>query len=112
MKLQCPCGAKYAFEITPVMAYRPVQFICPACGLDSSDFVNTLIRQELGPAPAFGPEPVEPAAISTVEVAPPSTVPETAGRQQVQRVQVPTPASGDTTQVRHCSKHPGQVATH
>ncbi len=48
MKLQCSCGAKYAFDITPEMAQKPVRFVCPQCGADSSDFVNQLVRSELG----------------------------------------------------------------
>ena len=48
MKIQCSCGAKYTFDITPDMADKPVRFVCQQCGLDSSDFVNNLIRQELG----------------------------------------------------------------
>src|SRR5215472_18515898 len=51
MKLQCPCGAKYAFDVTPEMAGKPIRFVCSACGLDSSDYVNSLIRQELGASP-------------------------------------------------------------
>ncbi|HWX21449.1 MAG TPA: PQQ-binding-like beta-propeller repeat protein [Candidatus Binatia bacterium] len=48
MKIQCSCGAKYEFEITPEMMARPVRFICPACGVDASEFVDSLVRQELG----------------------------------------------------------------
>src|SRR5215472_862166 len=48
MKVQCSCGAKYAFEISPEMRTNPVRFSCPACGLDASEFVDGLIRQELG----------------------------------------------------------------
>ena len=61
MKIQCSCGAKYAFDVTPEMAQTPVRFVCPACGLDASDFVNSLVRQELGlpePAATPGPAPV------------------------------------------------------
>jgi hypothetical protein len=68
MKLQCSCGAKYAFDLTPEMAQNPVKFVCPACGLDSSDYVNQLVREELAqsnlpdaPVPALAPEP-PPAA--------------------------------------------------
>ena len=50
MKIQCGCGAKYEFEITPDMAQNPVQFVCPACGADSSAFVTNLVRQQLGQA--------------------------------------------------------------
>jgi len=60
MKIQCACGAKYSFEVTPENAAQPVRFVCPACGLDSSDRVNELIRRELSteaiPA-AAAPEP-------------------------------------------------------
>ena len=35
MKLQCPCGVKYAFEITPEMLNQPVTFVCPSCGQES-----------------------------------------------------------------------------
>ena len=40
MKIQCACGTKYAFDITPDMAQNPVRFVCPACGLDSSEYVK------------------------------------------------------------------------
>src|SRR3989442_9196478 len=48
MKLQCSCGGKYFFDITPEMRTNPVRFVCPACGLDASELVDGLIRQELG----------------------------------------------------------------
>src|SRR5256886_14988778 len=48
MKVQCSCGAKHGFEITPEMRNNPVRFVCPACGADASEFVDGLIRQELG----------------------------------------------------------------
>src|SRR5215469_10263662 len=67
MKIQCSCGAKYEIEVIPEMATRPIRFVCPACGLDSSEFVNDLIRRELGqsnPAAAApaAPTPARPAA--------------------------------------------------
>jgi PQQ-like domain len=62
MKLQCACGAKYAFDITPEMTREPVKFVCPSCGLDSSDFVNELVRRELGNSPPTVATPVSPVA--------------------------------------------------
>ena len=47
MKIQCSCGAKYSFEVTPEMARNPMRFVCQNCGLDSSDFVNELVRGEI-----------------------------------------------------------------
>src|SRR5687767_5207626 len=48
MKIQCQCGAKYAFEITSEMAARPITFVCSQCGVDSSALVNQIIRESLG----------------------------------------------------------------
>src|SRR5258708_3431426 len=48
MKIQCPCGTKYAFNVTPEIAQSPVQFVCQSCGVDLSDPLNELIRQEVG----------------------------------------------------------------
>src|SRR5438445_9131537 len=47
MKIQCSCGAKYTFEVTPEMLKKPVRFVCSSCGLDASEYVNNLVRQEL-----------------------------------------------------------------
>jgi len=78
MKLQCPCGAKYAFDATPEMLANPVKFICPSCGLDASEFVNGLIRQEFGaqtlpPLPEQDtppvPQPPPPVPASRLHIA-------------------------------------------
>jgi PQQ-like domain len=109
MKIQCSCGAKYALDVSPEMAETPVRFVCPACGLDASDFVNNLVRQELGlsgPAAATSAaapdgEPAQPAAqspphacvrIQTSQAAPVEAVRESPGAPQ------------------RCSKHPDQFA--
>ena len=58
MKIQCACGAKYAFDATPEMLQNPVRFVCPSCGLDSSDYVNELVRREFaGQTPAVAAPP-------------------------------------------------------
>ncbi len=71
MKIQCACGAKYAFDVTPEMAENPVRFVCQNCGLDSSGFVNGLIRRELGLGTPVAPPPAEPvsAAMPRLRVA-------------------------------------------
>ncbi len=98
MKIQCACGAKYEFAASPEMVKSPVRFVCPACGLDSSDFVNGLIREEFGgAAPATAPRQPAP------EPAPAA------------RVGVPAAATGATTAApvahdapQRCHKHPDQ----
>jgi hypothetical protein len=105
MKIQCGCGAKYEFEITPDMAQNPVQFVCPACGADSSALVTSLVRQQLGQAPAGPPQPARGAGILPASLerrAPPLRVPPQ-----------PTPpdsAPAPETQPRRCPRHPAEFA--
>ncbi len=64
IKVQCPCGAKYALEITPVHLDQPIQLVCQYCHTDSSAAVNEIVRQQFGPAsvPATS-APVMPAGL-------------------------------------------------
>jgi outer membrane protein assembly factor BamB len=73
MKIQCACGTKYAFDLTPDMAQNPVRFVCPTCGLDSSEYVNQLVREQLSelatPPPADAEPPPPPVAPSRLKIA-------------------------------------------
>jgi putative pyrroloquinoline-quinone binding quinoprotein len=119
MKIQCSCGAKFSFDVTPDMAERRVQFVCSACGRDASEFVNQLIRQELrlpasSPAAATPPSPnlasgaaqVSPAAPAAPRVrlhttqSPAAAVTHTA-------VEAPEPADAP----QRCPKHLRELAT-
>src|SRR6185503_12700693 len=64
MKIQCPCGTKYSFDATADMVARPITFVCPECGVDSSAVVNQLIRETFGASaiPVATPLPATPAA--------------------------------------------------
>ncbi len=106
MKLQCPCGAKFDFTVTPEMARQPVRCVCEQCGLDSSDFVNEMIRQELaGQAAAGAGELAEPrvTAAPRLRVA---LAPERPG----QPAAAPPPAAS-AERMPICSKHPRQQTT-
>lgn len=117
MKIQCACGAKYAFDVTPEQAQQPVQFVCPACGLDASEYVTNLVRQEfglVGTAPAVAPAteialpPGQVAAPASVEFSapppPPAPVPVQVRLHRGPRtVEVTAPVVDE----RFCPKHPG-----
>src|SRR5687767_11065914 len=70
MKVQCACGTKYAFDVTPDMLRTPRAFVCQTCGRDNSAAINELIRQAYGVMAA--PPPPPPAATAS---APPQPVP-------------------------------------
>ncbi len=91
MKIQCPCGTKLAFEITPDMATNPVLFVCPVCGLDSSVVVNQLVRQELGVADATAPAPA-PVATITMPMTQPAPAPAPAPMRIARPTGSPAPA--------------------
>ncbi|MGA3265190.1 MAG: PQQ-binding-like beta-propeller repeat protein [Verrucomicrobiota bacterium] len=97
MKLQCACGAKYAFDITPEMAEKPVRFVCQQCGLDSSDFVNRLIQQELGLA---APAAAGSLRVSSDAAPTPPPPPPVAAAPRLTGAKPPP-----------CAKHPGERCT-
>ncbi|HEY5297570.1 MAG TPA: PQQ-binding-like beta-propeller repeat protein [Verrucomicrobiae bacterium] len=68
MKIRCSCGAKYEFDVTPEMAREPVKFICPNCGLDSSDLVNELIRAEIAEQFPDATSPPPTPAVSRLKI--------------------------------------------
>ncbi len=114
MKILCPCGAKFAVDVTPEMAQRPVQFICPSCGLDSSTAVNELIRQELAATPATtvsdAPVAAVPPAVARAEA------PAPAPRIHISRSQpasvAPAEVAAGTVAGQTCLKHPGELIEH
>ena len=107
MKIQCSCGAKYSFDVTPESAATPVKFVCPACGLDSSAVVNELIRREFG---------VEPPQVALPPPAPPEPTP-VASRLKIHHdtpaaAPAPAPATpGETAPLTYCLKHGNEPAT-
>ena len=93
MKIQCRCGAKFAFDVTPEMAAAPQRFICPGCGVDDSADVNELIRQQ------FTAPPVEAA---------PAPAPRPA-----MRVELPAQAHvSPLDQAEFCLKHGLEIVEH
>jgi outer membrane protein assembly factor BamB len=100
MKIQCACGAKYAFDATPEMLQNPVRFVCQSCGLDSSDFVNELVRREFaGQTPAASPPATESPRLKISHAEPPSSAP------------VEAAATAPVAE-EHCAKHPRELAAH
>jgi outer membrane protein assembly factor BamB len=65
VKVQCPCGTRYAFDVEPVKDRMPVRVKCPGCGADGTDLANEVIRQKLAATAA----PVPPVAAAPVAAA-------------------------------------------
>ena len=96
MKIQCACGAKYAFDATPEMLQNPVRFVCPGCGLDSSEYVNELIRREFAGQTPAAPPPSESPRLKISHAQPEPSAPA-------------EDATASPAEER-CAKHPREAA--
>src|SRR5271154_7183584 len=95
MKIRCSCGTKYEFEVTPEMAREPVRFICTQCGLDSSDYVNQLVREELAEQGVIPSQP--PTAAPRLKIS------------HEEKSSEPPPEAAPVS--KYCPKHRGVLAT-
>ena len=68
VKVQCPCGTRFAFDIEPVYGRMPVRVNCPGCGADGTDLANEMIRQKLAATAAAAAVP--PVAAASVPFCP------------------------------------------
>ena len=128
MKIQCPCGTKYSFDVTPEMAASPIRFVCQNCGADSSVLVNQIIRQQLGltaPAPlaASAVPPAPPASVIRVTAPAPAPAPAAPGPVGPPPVSSPSlrvsahaasaaASAPEAAPPQVCTKHLGQLTTH
>jgi hypothetical protein len=121
MKIQCSCGAKYEFAVSPEMLNRPFKFVCSACGLDASEYVLQLVRQELGNSGAQVPGATGQAPAGILLDEPGSAAkpdkgdasePKRATAKVQARIHQPEPAAADaiTPAGTPCHRHPGELA--
>jgi hypothetical protein len=95
LKIQCGCGAKYAFDATPEHMRTGVRLVCQSCGADNSEAVTGILQQQLAHIGILetAPRPVLeaiPIGVTEVPEAPPATV-----------------RAAPTTPAGICLKHPG-----
>jgi cytoskeletal protein RodZ len=86
IKVYCPCGARFEFEVEPINERMPVPINCPTCGEDATELANEIIRRQLA-APQADPVPVE--APPAAPAAPP------AGLRIARAVPAPAPNAAD-----------------
>jgi hypothetical protein len=61
IKIHCPCGQKYAFNVEPVNGRMNGAVQCPACGADGTEAANAQLALALGAA--AGPASVPAAGV-------------------------------------------------
>jgi hypothetical protein len=113
VKVFCPCGAKFRFEVEPINGRMPAAIKCPTCGGDATELADAVIAQQLA-----SPQPVALSAtvISEAPAAPPAMTPPpiSAPRVAVARsAPVETPATEGvqpSAPAATCPKHRGEMA--
>jgi len=98
VKIQCPCGTRYAFDVEPVNGWMPVRVKCPGCGADGTDAANDILRQNH-------------AAAATVPILQETPAP---GSQPLRAKSAPQPAAAAAVaaaSVPFCPRHPKNPAT-
>ncbi len=104
MKIRCSCGVKYEFDVTPDMRLNPVRFVCTNCGLDSSEYVNQLVREELAEnSLAAIAKPQEQAA-------PPVEAPRLKISREAKPAEAPAADAPLPQSSKYCIKHHGALA--
>lgn len=67
IKIHCPCGQKYAFEVQPEAGRMPVPVACPVCQRDGTDDANRIIARVLNAETRLLPPPSVDALLNTVQ---------------------------------------------
>src|SRR5712671_1566614 len=47
VKIQCPCGTRYKFDVEPIDGRLPGPVNCPTCGVDGTAAGNAIVEQVL-----------------------------------------------------------------
>ncbi len=45
IKIQCPCGQRYVFDVDPSLSEIPHAVSCPSCGMDGNEAAKELLHQ-------------------------------------------------------------------
>jgi hypothetical protein len=46
IKIECPCGQHYAFEVEPVGGQMPHTVACPTCGADGTEAASLILTSQ------------------------------------------------------------------
>ncbi len=49
VKIECPCGQHYIFDVEPVNSRMPTRVACPNCGADGTLAANEILASLLPP---------------------------------------------------------------
>lgn len=89
VKVYCPCGAKFEFEVTPVHDRMPVPINCPVCGADATALANDVIQKQSAAEPSAAVSAPPTAVSAPAAPVPPAPA---AGGLRINRTAAHAPA--------------------
>lgn len=116
MKIQCPCGAKYALDVSPDTVKSSFQLVCQVCHTDLTQAVRPLLLQALETESV---PPSSPAKVPLARDPAPPTPPVSGGSLRVRSAtadQAVSSEAGSTAEslqnpaIPECTRHPGEGA--
>ncbi|MEW6306368.1 MAG: hypothetical protein AB1705_23125, partial [Verrucomicrobiota bacterium] len=75
IKIVCPCGTRFAFDVEPVDGQMPTPVACPRCGADATGQANEQIHGAMVYVPVGAAQPAPVAMPAPVAIPPPVAVP-------------------------------------
>ncbi|HYG35966.1 MAG TPA: hypothetical protein VEC99_14345, partial [Clostridia bacterium] len=73
IKIQCPCGQRYSFDVEPANGRMATPIACPSCGADGTAAANEIIAQTIPAQSQVGPG--SGLRLSMATTAPPAAAP-------------------------------------
>jgi len=101
VKVQCGCGARFAFEVEPVEGRMPVPVRCPVCGTDATEQATRILAGEADAGPQVsGASERSGTTLRLRRPETPGGTVEPAAREADEGETAPLP----------CPQHPGETA--
>ncbi|HEY3912844.1 MAG TPA: hypothetical protein VGN61_00040 [Verrucomicrobiae bacterium] len=85
IKVQCPCGAKYSFEVEPVEGRMPYAVSCPVCNADGTEQANEVIAAQSVGAPKLRVQIEHPVAEAAPAPRPIPQVPQASAMERLRQ---------------------------
>ncbi len=103
MEIQCPCGAKYAFEVVSGLLASEFTLVFQTCQVDLSAAVRPLVEREIAALTPFRTAPpTEPQPVNRSPASPPTPPASVAASSRV-----PTPSADTAPRMRVALSSPG-----
>src|ERR1041384_3930978 len=109
VKVLCPCGTKYKFDVEPVQGRMPAPVRCPACSADGTALANDYLQCLGVPTATAAPALVANGPTATATRPAPPAPPSTTAAKPSLRLSGAASPSGEPAATEGAPTAPSQV---